>query len=156
MADRISPEQRSRLMGRIKGKDTKPELLVRRTAHALGYRFRLHRKDLPGRPDLVFPRLRKIIFVHGCFWHSHDCPRGTIPKTNIDFWKAKLARNVERDRQAVSLLETAGWAVLVVWQCETKDQRALAERLMAFLGRASPKRAASSSPSRSSPSRRPE
>ena len=120
-------------MSRVKGKNTKPEMIVRRTAHALGYRFRLHRKDLPGRPDLVFPRLRKVVFVHGCFWHRHDCPRGTLPKTNSEFWQTKLSRNVERDARSIAALQAAGWNVLVVWECETKDRDGLAGKLSTFL-----------------------
>ena len=136
MADTLSPEARSLLMSRIRGKDTKPEMIVRRLAHGLGYRFRLHRKDLPGRPDLVFPRLRKVVFVHGCFWHRHDCPRGTIPKTNNEFWTAKLARNMERDAATLAALKSAGWSALVVWECETKDEAVLGDRLNTFLGSA--------------------
>jgi DNA mismatch endonuclease (patch repair protein) len=132
--DVFSPEQRSRVMARVKGKDTKPELKVRRLAHALGYRFRLQRKDLPGTPDLTFPGRRKVIFVHGCFWHGHDCARGARkPKQNAAFWTAKIARNRERDAEAVKALEAQGWSVLTVWECEMKDADALAQRLMAFL-----------------------
>ncbi|MEF2549421.1 very short patch repair endonuclease [Aurantimonas sp. E1-2-R+4] len=133
MVDKLTPEARSRLMARVKGKHTKPEMIVRRTAHGLGYRFRLHRKDLPGRPDLAFPRLRKVIFVHGCFWHRHDCPRGTTPRTNRSFWDKKLARNVERDSAAIVALEAAGWSPLVVWECETRDYKKLVERMRIFL-----------------------
>ncbi len=133
--DVFTPEQRSRVMGRVKGKNTKPEMMVRRLAHALGYRFRLHRKDLPGSPDLVFPGRRKVIFVHGCFWHGHDCPRGSRqPKQNADYWRAKIARNVARDRQAVATLEDQGWSVLTLWECELKDAEALQGRLEGFLG----------------------
>ena len=133
--DVFSPDQRSRVMARVKGKDTRPEMTVRRLAHALGYRFRLHRKDLPGAPDLVFPGRGKVIFVHGCFWHGHDCPRGSRqPKQNADYWRAKIARNVERDAQAVAALEGEGWGVLTLWECELKDADALGARLEAFLG----------------------
>lgn len=122
-------------MGRVKGKNTKPEMKVRRLAHALGYRFRLHRKDLPGSPDLVFPGRGRVIFVHGCFWHGHDCPRGSRqPKQNAQYWRAKIARNLERDAQAVSALEGQGWTVLTLWECDLKDGDALAARLQAFLG----------------------
>lgn len=133
--DVFTPEQRSRVMGRVKGKNTKPEMKVRRLAHALGYRFRLHRKDLPGSPDLVFPGRGKVIFVHGCFWHGHDCPRGSRqPKQNAEYWRAKIARNVERDRQAVDALEDQGWSVLTLWECELKDAGVLKQRLEGFLG----------------------
>lgn len=132
--DVFSPEQRSRVMARVKGKDTKPELKVRRLAHALGYRFRLQRKDLPGTPDLTFPGRRKVIFVHGCFWHGHDCARGARkPKQNAAYWTAKIARNRVRDAEAVKALEAQGWSVLTVWECEMKDADALAQRLTAFL-----------------------
>lgn len=133
MVDHISAERRSWLMSRVRGKDTKPEMVVRRIAHALGYRFRLHRKDLPGRPDLTFPRLRKVVFVHGCFWHRHGCRKTTTPKSNVDFWLEKFRRNVERDAQAVEALRATGWNELVIWECETRDPDALAERLERFL-----------------------
>lgn len=133
MADRLSSDARSKLMGRIKGKNTRPEIIVRRVAHALGYRFRLHRRDLPGKPDLVFPRLKKVIFVHGCFWHRHDCPRGTMPQTNTEFWEAKFRRNVERDEAALEALIDEGWSPLVVWECETRDRDQLERTLTQFL-----------------------
>ena len=125
---------RSALMGRVPGKNTKPELVVRREAHALGYRFRLHRKDLPGTPDLVFPRLRKALFVHGCFWHRHEgCSRTTTPKTRAAYWQEKFERNVQRDRRNVAMLEALGWKVLVIWECETFDRSVLVESLSSFL-----------------------
>jgi DNA mismatch endonuclease (patch repair protein) len=130
-------EQRSRIMRAVKGADTTPELAVRRLAHGMGFRFRLHRKDLPGRPDLTFPRLRKVIFVNGCFWHGHDCARGArVPVRNRDYWTRKVARNVERDRSALSALQRLGWKSLVVWECEIKDQGRLRRALRRFLGRA--------------------
>ncbi|MEQ8406419.1 MAG: very short patch repair endonuclease [Oceanicaulis sp.] len=133
--DVFSPEERSRVMARVKGKDTKPELKVRRLAHALGYRFRLHRKDLPGTPDLAFPGRRKVIFVHGCFWHGHACARGARkPKTRADYWAAKIARNRARDAAAQAALSELGWDALVLWECELKDVDALAGRLRRFLG----------------------
>lgn len=133
-ADVFTPEKRSAVMAAVKGKDTKPEMRVRRLAHALGYRFRLHRKDLPGAPDLVFPGRRKVVFVHGCFWHGHDCARGARePKTNTAYWRAKTARNVARDAAALAALEDAGWDTLVLWECALKDD-ALEDRLRAFLG----------------------
>ena len=126
--------QRSRVMRAVKGKDTGPEMSVRRMLHKLGYRYRLHRKDLPGKPDLVFPGRRAVVFVHGCFWHGHDCKRGArTPKTNTEYWTAKIHRNVERDAQAIKDLETAGWRVIVVWECELRDPDKLQHRLVAFL-----------------------
>lgn len=121
-------------MGRIRAEGTSPELRVRKAAHRLGFRFRLHRADLPGKPDLVFPSLRKAIFVHGCFWHGHDCARGArIPETNREYWLEKVRRNVERDRESVAELARKGWQVLVVWECQTHDNGALCATLQAFL-----------------------
>lgn len=121
-------------MSRIRSKDTAPELLVRRTAHALGYRFRLHRKDLPGKPDLVFPRLRAVIFVQGCFWHLHgECREGRIPGSRREYWEPKLTRNTARDLAAQAQLAALGWRVLTVWECEVNDGEALQSRLVAFL-----------------------
>jgi DNA mismatch endonuclease (patch repair protein) len=132
--DVFSPEERSRVMQTVKSKDTKPEMIVRRLAHALGYRFRLHRKDLPGSPDLVFVGRKKAIFVHGCFWHGHDCKRGSRqPKTNANYWRAKIGRNVSRDAANLRALDDQGWRALVIWECEMKDRTALAERLKGFL-----------------------
>lgn len=123
-------------MRAVKGADTTPELAVRRLAHGMGFRFRLHRKDLPGKPDLTFPRLRKVIFVHGCFWHGHDCARGArVPVQNRDYWTRKVARNAERDRNAQSALQRLGWKSLVVWECEIRDQARLRRALRRFLGR---------------------
>ncbi|WP_128516589.1 very short patch repair endonuclease [Tabrizicola thermarum] len=137
MADRISPERRSANMRRIRSRDMKPEMVVRRLAHGIGYRYRLHRKDLPGNPDLVFGPRRAVIFVHGCFWHQHDkaeCLDGRPPKSNEGYWTPKLARNVERDAVAQAALRAAGWRVLVIWECETRDETALQERIRLFLG----------------------
>lgn len=121
-------------MRAIKGQDTAPELIVRRLLHALGYRFRLHRRDLPGCPDVVLPRLRAAILIHGCFWHRHTCPRGrSEPSTRRAFWRAKFAGNVERDRRAVRALRRDGWRVLVVWECQTRDVERLRARLARFL-----------------------
>src|SRR5271166_4824254 len=129
-----SPEQRSRIMRAVKGSDTVPELIARRLAHSMGYRFRLHRKDLPGNPDLVFRRLRKIIFVHGCFWHGHDCARGArVPKANRAYWEGKIARNRARDIAAGAALEALGWRVEVVWECDLKDAAALERRAASWL-----------------------
>ena len=123
-------------MRRVRAADTKPELCVRRMAHALGFRFRLHRRDLPGTPDLVFPSSRKVIFVHGCFWHRHrGCSRTTTPKTRTSFWQEKFAANVARDVACVQELEERGWEVLVVWECETKDLPCLEKLLRTFLSR---------------------
>ena len=121
MADVHTPAQRSFNMSRVRGKDTKPELLVRQFLHANGYRFRLHRKDLPGRPDITLPRLRTVIFVHGCFWHRHGgCPYFVVPKTRTDFWMEKIGRNVANDERQQAELRAAGWRVLVVWECELR------------------------------------
>ena len=121
-------------MARIKGKNTKPELVVRRTLHALGYRFRLHRGDLPGRPDIVLPRYKTAIFVHGCFWHRHpNCSKATMPKTRREFWQNKFETNILRDRRNTEALQNAGWQVLIVWECETKQIDALCARLAAQL-----------------------
>lgn len=125
---------RSALMRRIRGRDTTPERTVRRAAHALGYRFRLHRRDLPGTPDLTFPRLRKVLFVHGCFWHRHEgCGRTTWPKTRALYWRKKFEENVGRDRRNIAELKALGWDVLVVWECETFDWSKLLALLSEFL-----------------------
>lgn len=125
---------RSRTMRAVKSVDTKPEMLVRRLAHSLGYRFRLHRKDLPGSPDLVFPVKRSVIFVHGCFWHGHDCRRGARqPKDNADYWRAKVARNVARDARVLDELEETGWRSIILWECELRDRDQLQARIRNFL-----------------------
>lgn len=127
-------EVRSRTMRAVRSKNTKPELVVRRLAHSLGFRFRLHRKDLPGSPDLVFPGRRRVVFVHGCFWHGHDCKRGSRqPKENAEYWRAKISRNVARDERVLGELSALGWESLTVWECELRDHPALAIRLRAFL-----------------------
>jgi DNA mismatch endonuclease (patch repair protein) len=127
---------RSAVMRAVKGRDTRPEMMVRRAAHALGYRFRLHRKDLPGSPDLVFPARRKIVFVHGCFWHGHDCPRGArAPKANAEYWRATIARNVARDARVRDELAELGWETLTIWECELKVAGKLDARLTTFLGK---------------------
>lgn len=127
MVDVLTPEQRRFNMSRIRGRDTKPEMILRRGLHARGLRFRLHRRDLPGRPDLVFPRYRAIIFVHGCFWHGHGCELCKIPTTRSEFWKAKFASNVERDIKVVTELLKYGWRVMVVWECATRGRGRLTE-----------------------------
>jgi DNA mismatch endonuclease (patch repair protein) len=119
--DRISPDQRSRNMALVGGKNTLPEMTVRRALFAQGFRYRLHRKDLPGRPDIVLPRFRVAVFVHGCFWHGHSCPRGRRPSSNADFWQAKIEGNIARDRQAVADIEAAGWTTRTLWQCRLED-----------------------------------
>lgn len=134
MPDRLTPDERSAHMRRIRKTDTKPEIIVRKLAHGLGFRFRLHRRDLPGTPDLVFPRLRKSILVHGCFWHQHPgCKLARTPKTRLAYWQPKLCRNQERDLAAQKQLEAAGWSVLVVWECETADPDALRRSISVFL-----------------------
>jgi len=137
--DLLTPEQRSRNMSKIRGKNTKPELLVRRVLHAKGYRYRLHGQagaaKLPGRPDLVFAGRRKVIFVNGCFWHFHDCRAGQhAPAANAEFWEAKRNRTRQRDALQREQLAVEGWEVLTVWECELKDRSALEERLIQFLG----------------------
>jgi DNA mismatch endonuclease (patch repair protein) len=122
-------------MRRIRKIDTKPEILVRRIVHSLGYRFRLHRRNLPGTPDLVFPRLSSVIFVHGCFWHQHaGCVLARMPKSRLEYWEPKMRRNRERDAAARAQLEALGWNILVIWECETADHPALEIKLKAFLG----------------------
>lgn len=135
MVDNRTEASRSALMSRIGSKNTAPELVVRRLLHAMGYRFRLHRKDLPGTPDIVLPKLRKAIFVHGCFWHAHGCRIGQPPKSRPEFWQPKLARNKARDAEKSEALRTAGWDVLTLWQCEIKERTLLEEQLRAFLTR---------------------
>jgi len=136
MTDVHSAAQRSFNMSRISSRDTKPELIVRSIVHQMGYRFRLHRRDLPGKPDIVLPSRRKIIFVHGCFWHCHRCRYGKVtPATNAEFWKTKRAANSDRDRRNIRRLRADGWQVLVVWECWTKNiNEALIPRLQTFLG----------------------
>lgn len=125
---------RSRTMRAVKSKDTAPELRVRRLLHGMGYRYRLHRKDLPGHPDLVFAGRKAVIFIHGCFWHGHDCRRGArMPKTNADYWTVKIGRNRERDARALNALAEQGWRALTLWECELKDESALRQTLRAFL-----------------------
>jgi DNA mismatch endonuclease, patch repair protein len=117
-------------MSRIRGANTKPEIRVRSMLHQMGYRFRLHRKDLPGKPDIVLPKYETVIFVHGCFWHRHpNCPFAYTPKSRVDFWKKKFARNVERHVEVEAELAAHGWRVVVVWECETKDEEKLYELL---------------------------
>lgn len=125
---------RRRIMSAVRGRNTKPEMVVRRLLHSMNYRYRLHRKDLPGSPDIVFGKKRKAIFVHGCFWHRHPgCSKATSPRTRAEFWSEKFERNVERDRQAESRLADMGWRSLVVWECEIREPETLTSRLRRFL-----------------------
>ncbi len=134
MADTITAERRSANMALIRGKDTRPELFVRRALHALGYRFRLHGANLPGRPDLVLAGRRTVIFVHGCFWHRHTCGKAYVPKTRTLFWQTKFRRNTERDEAAQAELRRAGWRVIVVWECELEISSEAVERVVKLLG----------------------
>lgn len=128
-------EDRSRTMRAVKSQDTESEMIVRRMTHGMGYRYRLHCKSLPGKPDLVFPSRRKAIFVHGCFWHQHQCRRGArSPKSNRDYWLPKLQRNHQRDASHQASLRDLGWKVLVIWECELTNRDALGERIKMFLG----------------------
>src|SRR5580693_3565013 len=134
MTDVYSPQKRSAVMRQVKGKDTAPERVVRRLIWALGGRYRLHRADLPGKPDIVLPGRRLAIFVHGCFWHGHDCARGArVPKANRDYWLGKVGRNRARDVASREALAAAGWRVETIWECELKDHAALEARISALL-----------------------
>lgn len=135
MADRLSPTERSAFMARIRGKNTKPELIVRRLLHRLGYRFRIHYKGVLGRPDLAFTARRKAVFVHGCFWHGHEgCRHAHVPATRSEFWAEKFAKNRERDQRQAEAAEAMGWQVLIVWECELKEREQLTQALQSFLG----------------------
>lgn len=133
MADKLSPERRSALMSRVKNRDTQPELFVRRLLHSRGWRYRIHVKGLPGTPDIVFPGRKAAIFVHGCFWHGHDCKLGQQPKTRTEFWSQKMSANRSRDARKVSQLEGAGWRVLAIWQCSLDDEEQTLRVLEQFL-----------------------
>ncbi|WP_035724013.1 very short patch repair endonuclease [Fodinicurvata fenggangensis] len=136
MTDTLTPQQRSERMRRVRGRDTNPEWAVRRPTHSMGYRYRLHDKNLPGKPDLVFPSRRKVIFVHGCFWHRHpdpECKLARLPKSRQEFWETKLKGNLERDEANIAKLEATGWRVLVIWECQTRDTAALKKRVRKFL-----------------------
>lgn len=136
MADRLTREERSRNMSRIRGKDTAPEQAVRQLLYRMGYRYRLHAGDLPGSPDIVFRGRKKAIYVHGCFWHRHrGCRYAYIPKSRTEFWLTKFARNVERDQQALEAIRSRGWEALVVWECELREPHVLEQGLSAFLKR---------------------
>ncbi len=128
--DRLTPEERSQNMSRIRNKNTRPEKIVRSLLHRSGFRFRLHRRDLPGTPDIVLPGRKAVIFVHGCFWHQHKgCKDSGIPKTNTEFWETKLNKNVERDNKNTAALKKLGWKVLEIWECETENLLPLTNRL---------------------------
>jgi len=136
MGDNLTPEQRRYTMASVRSKDTKPEIKVRRLVHGLGYRYRLHRKELPGNPDLVFPSRKKVIFVHGCFWHGHkNCPAAKRPLSNQDYWLPKLDRNKKRDQAHADKLRKLGWGILTVWECQTKDEKKLETTIKNFLGK---------------------
>lgn len=130
----LTSEERSALMARIRKKDTKPELVVRRLTHSMGYRYRLHRPDLPGTPDIVFPARHKVIYVHGCFWHQHDCPLGRKrPTKNPDYWLPKLDRNKIRDKANLEAMTSLGWKTLIIWECETRNSDLVRDRIREFL-----------------------
>jgi DNA mismatch endonuclease (patch repair protein) len=133
LADKFTKPERSKIMAQVKSENTSPELAIRKLLHRLGFRFRLHRKDLPGKPDIVLPKHKTVIFVHGCFWHGHlGCKRASRPTSNTDFWNKKLDRNIERDRAAREELEKIGWRVMTIWECEIKDTEKM-EGTMNFL-----------------------
>lgn len=120
--DIFTPEQRSLIMSSVKGKNTKPEILIRKLLHSLGYRFRIHRKDLPGKPDIVLPRYKTVIFINGCFWHQHQgCKASHIPASHAEYWRSKLERNAARDKKNIQILQSMGWRVIVIWECEIND-----------------------------------
>lgn len=132
--DTRSPEQRSRIMRSVGTRNTGPELVVRSLLHRLGLRFSLHKRDLPGRPDIVLSKRKTVVFVNGCFWHGHGCSKGHLPKSRLDFWGPKIARNRERDTESVKALRKSGWRVLTVWQCETKNVERLRKKLVRQFG----------------------
>lgn len=134
MVDTFTKTERSRIMRLVKGKDTTPEKKVRSLIHSLGYRYRLHRKDLPGSPDIVFPKRRKVIFVNGCFWHAHNCKRFKLPQDHRGYWKDKFQRNKARDRRNIMELKKTGWDALTIWECDLKDLNAIKKKVVRFLG----------------------
>lgn len=132
--DTLTPQQRSERMARIRSRDTKPELILRKLVHGMGYRYRLNRRDVVGNPDLAFIGRRKALFLHGCFWHRHDCPAGRrVPKSRLDFWEEKFSKNVERDALVSEQLRKAGWRLLVVWECQLRDLTKVARKIRKFL-----------------------
>jgi DNA mismatch endonuclease (patch repair protein) len=134
MSDIYSKSKRSDIMSKISGKETKPEILVRKFLFSKGFRFRKNVKELPGKPDIVLPKYKTIIFVHGCFWHGHSCDRGVLPKTNHEFWHEKIGKNIERDNRNIFELKEKGWNVIIVWQCEIKNKESKDVRLNQLLG----------------------
>ncbi|MEV5055845.1 DNA mismatch endonuclease Vsr [Agrobacterium radiobacter] len=136
--DTRSAEQRRRIMQAVKHKDTKPEVVIRQALHALGYRYRLHDRALPGRPDIVFPSRKKVIFINGCFWHGHDCPKGRLPKTRPDYWGPKIAANRARDEAVIASLGEKGWDILTVWQCQMRNLETTLQQIARFLGPSRP------------------
>jgi DNA mismatch endonuclease (patch repair protein) len=155
VADTLTPAQRSERMGRVRSKDTRPERLVRSMVHGLGYRYRLHCDEVPGRPDLVFTSRRKVIFVHGCFWHGHAaCKLARLPKSNRDFWAHKIEANKRRDERVRRQLRINRWKAIVIWQCRLRDRRTVVRRLVRFLGERGKVRASSSQVGDSSSNRR--
>ncbi|NMM29227.1 MAG: DNA mismatch endonuclease Vsr [Glaciimonas sp.] len=133
MTDHVSKEKRSEIMKRIGGKNTAPELIVRKLVYSLGYRYRLHSKDMPGKPDLVFFGRKKVIFVHGCFWHYHNCKKGKLPKSRLDYWLPKLEENRNRDIRTQERILSLGWRFLIIWQCEIRDTAELRKRIIEYL-----------------------
>lgn len=134
MVDTVAPERRSEIMGRVRGKNTQPELVLRRLVYAAGYRYRLHRRDLPGTPDLIFAGRRKVLFVHGCFWHRHEnCPSTRTPKSKVEFWTSKFERTRARDSEVLAALTSLGWTTLVVWECELARPEVVMKRVQMFL-----------------------
>jgi DNA mismatch endonuclease (patch repair protein) len=134
MADIVSRSKRKEIMSSVKQRHTKPELIVRKLLHRLGYRFRLHNKKLPGTPDIVLPKYKTVIFVHGCFWHQHEnCRKARRPTSNVEFWNEKLDKNIERDNRKESELKEAGWKILTIWDCEMKDEDLITEKIKDFL-----------------------
>ena len=132
--DTVNKEKRSWMMSRVKSKDTKPEKIVRSMIHRMGFRFRKNRRDLPGSPDIVFPKYRKVIFIHGCFWHGHkNCSKASRPSSNEEFWSDKLDTNIQRDRKKVRELKKQGWKVLIIWECQIKDEKRLTRKIKRFL-----------------------
>jgi DNA mismatch endonuclease (patch repair protein) len=134
MSDQFTPEQRSWIMRQVRSKNTRPELLVRSLTHRMGYRFRIHRKDLPGCPDIVFPKHQKIIFVNGCFWHGHSCKRAQLPVSRQDYWSKKIEKTKDRDRKHLEELRKLGWRILTIWECQLKDIDRLQQQILRFLG----------------------
>lgn len=134
MADFLTPEERSERMSKIRGSDTRPELVVRRFLHSRGFRYRLHAEDLPGRPDVVLPRYRSVVFVHGCFWHAHSCQNGRVPESRSDFWKEKFRNNKLRDARNKRALRKLGWWVHIVWECSLRNKKS-ADKALATLER---------------------